>query len=141
MDYENLPILEKSILEILSIAYIPLNQTQLKQCLVQTGIKAAKGEGFDSVTKHEGFKLLRPTLNTLLEHHLLEGKNRSRLLVDRRIVEIVTRQTIAEKKFKPYLKVIPTILNLTEETLGTNFHLEPDHLVAAIRILFYQKKM
>jgi SNF2 family DNA or RNA helicase len=139
--YEKLPILEKSILEILSIAYIPLNQTQLKQCLVQTGIKAAKGEGFDSVTKHEGFKLLRPTLDTLLEQHLLEGKNRSRLLVDRRIVEIITRQTIAAKKFKPYLKVILTILNLTEETLATNWRLEPDDLVAAIRILFYQKKM
>ncbi|MDL2122335.1 MAG: DEAD/DEAH box helicase [Deltaproteobacteria bacterium] len=138
--YEKLPTLEKSILQILSIAYHQLNQTQLKQCLIQTGIKAATGEGFDSVSKPEGFKLMRPALDTLLEQHLLEGKNRSCLLIDRRIVEIITRQTIAAKKFKPYLKEILTILNLTEETLGTNSHLESNHLVAAIRILFYQKK-
>jgi len=139
--YEKLPAFEKSILQILSIAYYPLNQTRLIQCLIQTGIKAANGEGFDSVSKNKGFKLLRPALDTLLNQDLLEGKTRSRLLVDRRIVEIITRQTIAAKKFKPYLKRIQTVLNLTEETLGGNSSLEPDHLIAAIRILFYQKEM
>jgi len=139
--YEKLPTLEKSILQILSIAYHQLNQTQLKQCLMQTGIKAATGEGFDSVTKHGGFKLMRPALDTLLEQNFLQGKNRSYLLIDRRIVEIITRQTIAAKKFKPYLEAVQTVLNLTEETLGTNLRLESDHLFAAIRILFYQKKM
>ena len=131
--YEKLPALEKSIMQILSIAYHQLNQTQLKQCLIQAGIKAATGEEFDSVAKHGGFKLLRPALNTLLEQNLLEGKNRSYLLVDRRIVEIITRQTIAAKKFKPYLEAVQTVLNLTEETLGTNWRLEEDHLFAAIR--------
>ena len=139
--YEKLPTLEKSILQILSIAYYQLNQTQLKQCLIQADIKAATGEEFDSVSKPEGFKLMRPALDTLLEQHLLEGKNRSSLLIGRRIVEIITRQTIAAKKFKPYLEAVQTVLNLTEETLGTNLRLESDHLFAAIRILFYQKKM
>ena len=128
-------------MQILSIAYHQLKQTQLKQCLIQADIKAANGEAFDSVTKNEGFKLLRPALDTLLEQDLLTGKNRTFLLVDRRIVEIITRQAITAKKFKPYLKVVQTVLNLTEETLGTNPRLKPDHLVAAIRILFYQKKM
>jgi len=139
--YEKLPTLEKSILQILSIAYYQLNQTQLKQCLIQADIKAANGEEFDSVSKPEGFKLMRPALDTLLEQHLLEGKNRSCLLIDRQIVEIITRQAIATKKFKPYLKAVQTVLDLTEETLGTNLRLESDHLFAAIRILFYQKKM
>jgi len=139
--YEKLPTLEKSILQILSIAYYQLNQTQLRQCLIQADIKAATGEEFDSVSKPEGFKLMRPALDTLLEQHLLEGKNRSSLLIGRRIVEIITRQTIAAKKFKPYLEAVQTVLNLTEETLGTNLRLESDHLFAAIRILFYQKKM
>ena len=139
--YEKLPALEKSIMQILSIAYHQLNQTQLKQCLIQADIKATTSEAFDSVTKNERFKLLRPALDTLLEQDLLTGKNRTFLLVDRRIVEIITRQAITAKKFKPYLKVVQTVLNLTEETLGTNPPLKPDHLVAAIRILFYQKKM
>jgi hypothetical protein len=139
--YEKLPTLEKSILQILSIAYHQLNQTQLRQCLIQADIKAATGEEFDSVSKPEGFKLMRPALDTLLEQHLLEGKNRSSLLIGRRIVEIITRQAIAAKKFKPYLKAVQTVLDLTEETMGTNSHLELKHLVAAIRILFYQKKM
>jgi len=139
--YAKLPTFEKSILQILSIVYIPLNQTQLKHCLIQTGVKAADGIGFDSVSRNEGFKQMRPALDALLEQHLLEGKSRSRLLVDRRIIEIITRQTITAKKYKHYLKVIPAILNLTEESLGTYAsHLEIDHLVAAIRILFYQKK-
>jgi hypothetical protein len=76
---------------------------------------------------------MRPALDTLLEQNLLAGKNRSYLLIDRRIVEIITRQTIAAKKFKPYLKAVQTVLNLTEETLGTNLRLEEDHLFAAIR--------
>ncbi|MCD4695017.1 MAG: DEAD/DEAH box helicase [Bacteroidales bacterium] len=139
--YEKLPIFEKSILQVLSIAYIPLNQTQLKQCMIQTGIKATNGKGFDSVTKNEGFKLLRPTLDKLLLLHLLEGKNRSTLVVDRQIVEIITRQTIEAKKTRPYLKEVQTALNLAEDTLSMISSLEPDHLVAAIRILFYQNKM
>ena len=139
--YEKLPILEKSILQILSIAYHPLNQTQLIQCLIRADIKAVNGQGFDSVTKNGAFKLLRPTLNMLLEQDFLEGKTRSRLLVDRRIVEIITRQAMAAKMFRPHLKAVQTVLHLTEETLSTNSRLEPDHLIAAIRILFYQKKM
>ena len=139
--YEKLPVLEKSILQILSIAYHPLNQTQLLQCLIQTDIKAVNGKGFDSVTRNGGFKLLRPALDMLLEQHFLEGKTRSRLLVDRRIIEIITRQAIAAKKFRPHLKAVQTVLHLTEETLGTNSPLKQDHLIAAIRILFYQKKM
>ena len=139
--YEKLPVLEKSILQILSIAYHPLNQTRLIQCLIQTGIKADNGEGFDSVSTNRGFKLLRPALDTLLREDLLEGQSRSRLLVDRRIVEIITRQTIATKKFRPYIERIQTVLNLTEETLERNSRIEPDHLIAVIRILFYQKQM
>jgi len=139
--YEKLPILEKSIFQILSIAYHPLNQTQLIQCLIQTGIKAANGEEFDSVSRNSGFKLLRPSLDKLLEQDFLEGKSRSRLLVNRRIVEIITRQTIAAKKFWPYLRAVQTVLHLTEDTLSTSSSLEADHLIAAIRILFYQKKM
>ena len=138
--YEKLSILEKSILQVLSIAYFPLNQTQLKRCLIQTGIKAANGRGFDSGSKNEGYKLLRPTLDKLLELHLLEGKSRSKLLVDRRIVEIITRQTIAATKSKPYLEEVQIALNLTEDTLCLNSNLETDHFIAAIRILFYQKK-
>ncbi|MEA1899238.1 MAG: hypothetical protein U9N47_00510, partial [Thermodesulfobacteriota bacterium] len=139
--YEKLPTLEKSILQILSIAYYQLNQTQLRQCLIQANIKAATGEVFDSVTKPVGFKLMRPALDTLLEQNLLEGKNRSYLRINRQIVETITRQTITAKKFKPYLKAIQTVLNLPEGTLDTHSRLEEDHLFAAIRILFYQKKM
>ena len=139
--YEKLPPFDKSILQILSIAYHPLNQTQLRKCLIQADIKTVNGEGFDSVTRNGAFKLLRPTLDMLLKEGFLEGKTRSRLLVDRRIVEIVTRQAIAAKMFRPHLKAVQTVLHLTEETLSTNSRLEPDHLIAAIRILFYQKKM
>lgn len=139
--YEKLPLLEKSILQILSIAYHPLNQTQLIQCFIRAGIKTVDGKGFDSIPKNGAFKLLRPKLNMLLEQDFLEGKTRSRLFVDRRIVEIITRQAIAAKKFRLYLKAVQSALHLTEETLGTNSPLKQGHLIAAIRILFYQKKM
>ncbi|MBC8180368.1 DEAD/DEAH box helicase [candidate division KSB1 bacterium] len=139
--YEKQPALEKSIMQILSIAYFPLTQTQLKECLIKTDIKAANGQGFDSVTKNEGFKLLRPTLDSLLGQQLLEGKSRSYLLVDRRIVEIIMRQIITEKKSIHYLQTIQTVLNLTEDTLDMYSYLEHHHIVAAIRILFYQNKM
>ena len=140
-NYEKLPTLEKSILQILSIAYYQLNQTQLKQCLIQADIKAATGERFDSVTKTEGFNLLRPVLDTLLKQNFLEGQNRSHLIINRQIVEAITRQTITTKKFESYLKAVQTALGLTEDALNMNYHLESDHLFAAIRILFYQKKM
>ena len=139
--YEKLPVLEKRIMQILSVAYIPLNQTQLQQCLAQASIKAPNGKCFDSVKRNEGFKLMRPALDQLLEQHFLEGKSRSRLIVDRRIVESIMRLAIAEDASAPYLEWIPTVLHLTEASLNMNVRLEQDHLFAAIRILFYQKRM
>ncbi len=139
--YEKLPPFEQRMMEILSIAYIPLNQTLLKECLIQTGIKAPNGIGFDALTRNEGFKLLRPSLDRLLREDLLEGKSRSRLVVDRRIVETITRRVIATPEGRAYPQAIAESLHLTEDTLHSHASaFDENYLIAAIRILFYQKQ-
>jgi len=97
--YEALPSLEKKILQILSIAYAKLTQTQLVDCLVSLNIKTENGERFDSGTKRAMFKLLRNALDNLLRDDLLNGKSRSVLVVNRGYIEILTRHLVAEKKF------------------------------------------
>ncbi len=140
-NYEKLPNFEKSIMHILSIAYIPLNQTQLIQCLKETNSKTNNNQGFEHITKQEGYKLLRPALDSLLAQSLLLGKNRSNLFINRNIVEIIIRQIIDKNQYRTYLEGILSTLHLSEEGLDTYSFLEPDHLIATIRILFYQKKM
>ncbi|MCD4819414.1 MAG: DEAD/DEAH box helicase [Candidatus Cloacimonetes bacterium] len=141
LSYKNLPILGKSIMQILSIVYVPITQTQLIECLIQTDIKTQEGNRFDSIPKQIRFKVLRPVLDMLLGQNLLDGKSRSRLLINRQIVEIIIKHTIKEKKFKHYLKAVLNNFDFTDKTLKNNLRIEFDHLVAAIRILFYQKKM
>jgi len=139
--FEKLPEFAKNIIQILSIAYIPLNQTQLRQCLIGLDIKAPGGENLDSIKKNKGLQLLRPTLDLLLELSLLEGKNRSRLIVDRQIIEIIIRQMVSQKKYARYLNLISSVLHLTEETMNMKANVEPEHLFAVLRILFYEKKI
>lgn len=140
--YEKLDTFDKVIMQILSIAYFPLNQTQLRKCLIQCGFKSPNGISFDAIKNNDATKILRPTLDKLLLLDLLQGKNRSSLCVDRDIVEIITRETLTDKKFGQYAIEVQTALNLTEDTLIMfSSQLKPDHLIAAIRILFYQNKI
>ncbi|MEA1967215.1 MAG: hypothetical protein U9N77_03220, partial [Thermodesulfobacteriota bacterium] len=139
--YEKLPAFEKSIMQILSIAYISLTRTQLKMCLIAADIKVPGAENFDAVSQPAGFKLIRPALDNLIKQKLLDNKNKSRLIADRRVFEIILRKTIAEKKTKHYLELIPAALNLTEKGLAQSTRVVVDYVIAVIRILFYQKKI
>jgi len=140
-DYDLMSPLAKKIVEVLSIAYRPLNQTQLLACLVALNVKTDTGKGFDSGTKSVMFKLYRPDLNSLLTQDFLEGRSRSYLVVNRRIVEPITRSLVAEKMFSPMADVIQDILELTDDGLRQERTLNMDQLVAVMRILFYQKKV
>jgi len=86
--YNALPFLEKKILQILSIAYAKLTQTQLLACFVALNIKTEDGQRFDSGTKNAMLKLLRSSLDTLLETDILNGKSRSVLVVNRGYIEV-----------------------------------------------------
>jgi len=86
--YNALPFLEKKILQILSIAYAKLTQTQLLACFVALNIKTEDGQRFDSGTKNAMLKLHRSSLDTLLETDILNGKSRSVLVVNRGYIEV-----------------------------------------------------
>ncbi len=86
--YNVLPFLEKKILQILSISYARVTQTQLLACLVALDIKTDDGKHFDAGTKNAILKRLRNELHALLEGDFLQGKNRSVLVVNRVYVEI-----------------------------------------------------
>ena len=139
--YKALPFLEKKILQILSISYTKLTQTQLLACLVALNIKTEDGKRFDSGTKNAGFKLLRNALDDLLREDWLNGKSRSALVVNRGYIEVLTRNLAAEKKFTAMAGTIQKTLNLTKEGFAQERSLSMDQLIAGMRILFYQKKV
>ena len=139
--YNALPFLEKKILQTLSIAYARLTQTQLLDCFVALDIKTEDGQRFDSGTKNARFKLLRSSLDALLEDDLLNGRSRSVLLVNRGYIEIVTRHLVAENKFAAMAGTIEKTVNLSEEGLAREPSLSMDQLMAGMRILFYQEKV
>ena len=138
--YNALPFLEKKILQILSIAYARLTQTQLLDCFVAINIKTEDGKRFDSGTKSDRFKLRRNALGALLGGDLSNGKSRSALVVNRGCIEVLTRNLVAEKKFISMADILQKTLNLTEEGFARESSLSMDQLIAGMRILFYQKK-
>jgi len=113
--YNALPFLEKKILQVLSIAYARLTQTQLLACLVALNIKTEDGKRFDSGTKGAMLKMFRNSLDALLGGALLEGKSRSILVFNRSYIEILTRHLVAEKKFTAMADTLKQTLNITEE--------------------------
>ena len=138
--YHNLPVLEKKILQILSISYAKLSQTQLLACLVALDIKTEDGKCFDSGTRNAMLKLLRSPLDALLSTDILHGKTRSILFINRDYIEVLTRHLVAEKTFTTLIDTLQHTLNLTEKGLAQEQPLAMAKLTAGMRILFYQGK-
>lgn len=138
--YHSLSFLEKKILQILSISYASLTQTQLLACLVALEIKTEDGKSFDSGTKNDMLKRLRSPLDLLLSTNILHGKSRSALLINRDYIEVLTRHLVAEKRFTTLVDTLQHTLNLTPEGLAQEQSLSMGKLTAGIRILFYQEK-
>ena len=138
--YNALPFLEKKILQILSIAYARLTQTQLLACLVALDIKTEDGKAFDG-PRNAMFKQLRKELDFLLEGNFLEGTSRSVLVVKRAYVELLTRSMVAEKNFTAMAGPVLKTVGLIPEAFAQLPSLSMDQLVAGMRILFYQEKV
>lgn len=138
--YDGLAPLEKKIVEVLSMAYHRLNQTQLLACLVALGVTTDDGTAFDTGKKNAMLKLFRPQLDALLSSGLLEGHSRSILLVNRNVVERITRRLASEKGFSARAETIQEVLKLTAEWIDYARNPGMDQLVATMRLLFYRKK-
>ncbi|MDY0220951.1 MAG: DEAD/DEAH box helicase [Desulfobacterium sp.] len=139
--YNALSFIEKKILQVLSISYARLTQTQLLACFVALGIKTQDGKSFDCGTKTAMLKQFRNELDALLEGHFLLGTSRSSLVINRCYVEVLTRNLVAEKKFTALAGTIQRVLNLTKEGFAQEPSLSMDQLIAGMRILFYQEKV
>jgi len=139
-DYNELSVLEKAVLQILSIAYVPVNQTQLIDCLKESVIKAGNGHDFNKGKRNDNFKALRPTLDRLLSQKWFWHKsNRSNLVVNPYVMELLTRQSIKEKTFDTYVQIVKSIIfNWTDKSPDSTY-IEEEDLIAVIRIVFYRK--
>ncbi|ETR69486.1 MAG: hypothetical protein OMM_03897 [Candidatus Magnetoglobus multicellularis str. Araruama] len=132
--YKNLPPFEKNIVYILSIIYTPIATTLLKDCLAAAGVKTNKGLRFDDSYKYRSLMLneLRPTVDMLEKAGIIQKREYGRLALKPAIADIAIRQTVKENRFNSLLKAIETKIDLMNG--------EKMDLVAAVRILFYQKK-
>ncbi|VVS93907.1 DEAD/DEAH box helicase [Desulfoluna spongiiphila] len=139
--YDRLPPLEKKIVEVLSMAYQRLNQTQLLTCLVALQVTTDDGKAFDTGKKNAMLKMFRPQLDSLLSSGLLEGHSRSVLLVERNVIECITRRLASKKGFAAMAETVQVVLDLTDEGLGGARNVDMDRLVAAMRLFFYRKKV
>ncbi len=139
--YHQLPHVQKKTLQVLSITYMPVTQTQLIACFTALDIKTEDGVRFDSGTPIAMFKLLRKDLDSLLNKGFFDGKNRSPLMVKRHIVEEITRNLVAEKQLPAMAEPIQKILNLREDDFLHKRISDIEQLIAVMRIMFYQKKI
>lgn len=137
VEYESLPHLERQILRILSIAYIKLNQTQLLTCLAALDIQTEDGQKFNLNKKNDMFKLLRPSLDNLLNHNFMVGKSRSILAADPHYARVIIQQLLAENSFTAMAESIRNALDLTEEGFDRERRLSMDRLKAVMRMLFF----
>ncbi|MGK5092785.1 DEAD/DEAH box helicase [Deltaproteobacteria bacterium TL4] len=136
--YKQLSALEQSVLQLLSITYGAINQTQLLDCLKALKLKAENGNDFGQGSSKDGFKAIRPTLDHLIELGWLDS--RTRIILNRDVVEIITRQSVEENKFMTYLQAAQSIPKLSEASLSKMGSPDGDYFIAVIRMLFYQKK-
>ncbi|MBF0453119.1 MAG: hypothetical protein HQK75_20630 [Candidatus Magnetomorum sp.] len=136
--YQNLPPLEKDIVAILSIVYIPITQTQLRSCLVAAKIKTADGRFFDADHRNAMLKVLRPSIELLIKEEIVDKYDHSNFSLNHRLREIAARQAVDEKKFAPFLKAIESTIDIMKPHLDK---IQRFQLIAGIRILFYQKKI
>ena len=134
----NLSHTEKMIIYILSIGYIPMNQTQLMNLIILNNIKI-DGQNLGKVKAQGRFRVFKPTLDKLIASGFLMNSNRSRIQIKFKMAELITRKAVAEGLFEPFAKHVVDVLNLSEEKLINRTTIDSVDLIAAIRILIYQK--
>ncbi|MBK7001473.1 MAG: DEAD/DEAH box helicase [Rhodoferax sp.] len=139
IDYDNLSALKKIILQIISIAYSPVNMTQLINCLAALNIKSEDGDDFHNGSQNGKFSRIRPTIDGLLELNIFEGKSRSSLVLSSKIAKLLTKICVQENKFNEYLEVVQKyIIKMPDDSEVDSQAYKTEQLTAFIRMLFYQ---
>lgn len=100
--YRSSTSLERAIVELLAIAYEPLQVTQLVEAM-----KAAK---LYRRTKSERADFSKALANVRSKKLVRDAKPSGSLICDRAIVEVVTRETVREGTFEPLAKSLDGVL-------------------------------
>ena len=139
IDYDGLSVLKKIILQIISIAYSPVNMTQLINCLVALDIKSEDGDDFHNGSQNGKFSRIRPTIDGLLELNIFEGKSRSSLVLSSKIAKLLTKICVQENKFNEYLEVVQKyIIKMPDDSEITSQAYKTEQLTAFIPYRYTQ---
>ena len=128
--YEDLPSVDQSILQMLSVLYEPVTATVLLEALREAEILAPSGEPFTH-------KTLKPVLEALIAQDLV-CKDGSRLSCHRLIVEVATRRAVREGRLEQM--VLGLRHAVPRSKVGSRLLCErPGEALREIRVGLYQR--
>ena len=132
--YERLPEIEQTLLELLSVNYVPIAKSQLLVCL---NIYRNQTQATKSLT----IKDLASYLSRLIQQELVVIHGGHGPQCHPLVVEIVTRNTIAKKHFEALVETIEKVLPIPAPPWNRNRPLfeNQGQLVREVRIGLYRR--
>ena len=129
--FRQLPPLEKSLMETLSIIYNYTSITDFVNCLKKLGIRKSKGKTFD-------VKTVEPYIYKLENAGLVE-KIGIHLRCSRNAVDSIAREIVEQGRIEAFAGAVLGVCKPTSGGYGEFVGGDNDHFVNEIRIALYQK--
>jgi len=128
--YPSLSSDQQNVLKCLSVIYDAVSRTDLMKCLNKAGLRNDNGKEF--VVKD-----MKPLLSSLAEQGFVEMSAQS-VRCDLEIVELVSRQAVADKSFESLAMAVQKIISAKEAWRTTSWYKNYNQGVRDLRIAFYR---
>jgi superfamily II DNA or RNA helicase len=129
--YENLPQLEKEVINLLSVIYGLVNRKLLIECMTALDLHDELGKPFV-------YKTLRPIITRLQKHELVEVLPRG-IVCNRSFAEILSRRLAAEDRFERFAEIVQDYIPI-QDNWGEIWFETKDQLYRQMRIGLYRGK-
>ncbi|MFM7572529.1 MAG: hypothetical protein ACKO4S_05235, partial [Snowella sp.] len=107
VQYEKLPPLEKTILQFLSILYVPVSRNNLTLCLNRLNYRDNQGRALNATT-------LKPTLDALVTSGFLMAEKGTGITCHPSLNEIPSREAVKSGEFEKLVAAIATTFPIRE---------------------------
>ena len=133
VQYERLPRLEKTILQFLSILYVPVSRNNLTLCLNRLNYRDNQGRALNAT-------MLKPTLDSLITSGFLMGEKGTGITCHPSLNEIPIRDAVKSGEFEKLVAAIAATFPVREFGAGNrrSFHGESE-FIREVRIGIYRQ--
>ncbi len=130
-DFRQLPPLEKSMMEALSIVYDYTSKTNFVNCLRKLHISTPKGKAFIG-------KTIEPYIDELANAGLVE-KEGIHFRCSRNAVDSIARDIVEQGRIEAFADAVRSGYKLVRDGYGNFVARDYDHLINEIRMALYEK--